>query len=212
MSDKRGLIILAREPLPGRVKTRLAATIGDSAAAELYEAMLRTVLKMSKHLDGVQTVVFWDCEEENLPLLSKTYGSRSLCQSPGDLGQRMHNAFKEMFAEGFEVCCIIGSDAPDLPSSYIREAFDILAAKCTDAVFGPTHDGGYYLLGLLHIRPQLFVNIDWGTPDVLRQSLANAAGAGIKTAILPEWYDIDTIEDLNALKERNRLRLSRETL
>ena len=198
----KGLIIFAREPLPGKVKTRLAAAIGDNAAAGLYRAMLLDVLDISRELTEVETVVFWDCEEDSLPLLADCYKCRSRRQAAGDLGQRMQAAFGTMFSAGFDNCCIIGSDIPDLPVAYLRQAFDLLATERTDAVFGPSADGGYYLLGLRRIIPQFFANIDWSTPLVLRQSLSAAQSAGLITALLPEWYDIDTHDDLQAFRER----------
>ena len=194
---KKALIVFAREPIPGRVKTRLAAAIGEVAAADAYKAMLGNVLDNCRRLDKVETVVFWDCEETSLPLLAEHYVVRSRMQATGGLGQRMQSAFVEMFASGCNYCCIIGSDAPDLPVSYMQRAFDILAVQQTDVVVGPTHDGGYYLLGLSHLWPQLFTNIDWSTPLVLKQSLAAAEKAGAKVTLLPEWYDIDTQYDLN---------------
>ncbi|MGB9080528.1 MAG: TIGR04282 family arsenosugar biosynthesis glycosyltransferase, partial [Desulfuromonadaceae bacterium] len=150
---KTGLIVFAREPLPGAVKTRLAASIGDQAAADQYETMLEDVLKAVRQLDDVAPVVYWACEEGSLPRLSEKYRCRSRRQSWGDLGQRMRVAFEEMFADGTDVCCIIGSDAPDLPLLYIQEAYRLLGALQTDAVFGPSRDGGYYLLGLRQVWP-----------------------------------------------------------
>lgn len=208
----RGLIIFAREPVPGRVKTRLAADVGDHAAAELYETMLQDVLGTSRQLSDVETIVFWDCKEELLPLLSERYLCRSRRQCPGNLGQRMQVAFAEMFADGCELCCIIGSDAPDLPPPYILDAYRLLATPQTDVVFGPSSDGGYYLLGLRQVWPQLFLNISWSSSTVLEQSLAAARDSGLTAALLPEWQDIDTLDDLRAYRERNRLKSSRETI
>jgi rSAM/selenodomain-associated transferase 1 len=193
---KQGLIIFAREPIPGRVKTRLAATIGDEAAAEAYQGMLKDVLAVSRQLGDVETIVFWDCKEESLPLLAEKYRCNSRRQSGGDLGERMRAAFEEMFLNGSEVCCIIGSDSPDLPLSYILEAYQLLSMQHSDVVIGPSRDGGYYLLGMRQLLPQLFTSIDWGTPRVLRQSMDTAEKAGIVAALLPEWYDIDTNDDL----------------
>lgn len=200
----RGLIVFAREPLPGRVKTRLAAALGDRAAADLYETMLQDVLATCRQLHDVETVVFWACEEASLPRLAGRYRCRSRRQSDGDLGQRMRAAFEEMFAEGCDVCCIIGSDAPDLPLSYIQAAYNLLATERTDVVFGPATDGGYCLLGLRRVVPPLFADISWSSAGVLEQSLAAARKAGHTPALLPEWQDIDTIEDLHAYHERIR--------
>ena len=210
ITKKRGLIVFAREPLPRVVKTRLAAAVGDQAASELYELMLRDTLKNSLQLSDIETVVFWACEEKSLPLLTERYRCNSRCQVSGNLGQRMQVAFEEMFAGGCEICCIIGSDTPDLPLTYIQDAYQLLATLQSDAVFGPSLDGGYYLLGLRQAWPQLFANISWSTADVLEQSLTAAQGLGLKTTLLPEWQDIDTIEDLHAFQERNRLMVSGE--
>lgn len=203
---KRALIIFAREPLPGTVKTRLAATIGDSAATRLYEAMLQDVLDISRELTDVETVVFWACEEESLPQLAEQYRCRSRRQTDGDLGQRMQAAFGEMFANGHENCCIIGSDTPDLPLAYLKQAFELLAAGQADLVFGPSTDGGYYLLGMQQLFPQLFNGIQWSTPLVLRQSMAAAQAVGATTKLLPTWHDIDTQQDLNSFLERSGTR------
>ncbi|MEI6207804.1 MAG: TIGR04282 family arsenosugar biosynthesis glycosyltransferase [Desulfuromonadales bacterium] len=200
----RGLIIFAREPVPGRVKTRLAVSIGDGTAAKLYEAMIRNVLKTCREICDVETVVYWDCDETSLPLLANLYECLSRRQAAGDLGIRMQSAFEDMFASGYEFCCIIGSDAPDLPVAYIQEAFNLLTAQKTDTVFGPCRDGGYYLLGMSRFWPQLFSNIDWSTPQVLQQSLEATDRTGIKATLLPEWYDIDTQDDLEIFLTRNR--------
>jgi len=199
---KKGLIVFAREAIPGRVKTRLATAVGDLAAAELYEAMLQDVLNASRQLSEVETVVFWNCEAESLPLLARRYGFRSKKQSDGDLGFRMQAAFAAMFSSGYDACCIIGSDAPDLPAAYIRDAFDYLTANQADAVLGPSSDGGYYLLGMSRLLPQFFVNIDWSSPQVLRQSLAAAEKEECRTVLLPGWHDIDTLEDLEKYQTR----------
>lgn len=208
---KKGLIVFAREPLPGKVKTRLAATVGDRAAAELYENMLQDVLKTCRLLSNIETVIFWDCDEELLPLLADQYRCRSRCQNQGDLGERMQAAFAEMFAGGCDACCIIGSDAPDLPLSYIQDAYLALAAQSADVVFGPSSDGGYYLLGLRENWPQLFTNIPWSSAVVLERSLTAARELCLTTALLPQWQDIDTIEDLKAFHERKRMAALRET-
>ena len=209
---KKGLIVFAREPLPGEVKTRLAVAVGDQAAVNLYDAMVQDVLKTARQLTDIEIVVFWDCEKESLPVLSEKYSCNSRCQVAGNLGQRMQAAFEEMFADGCELCCIIGSDAPDLPLPYIQEAYQLLATLQVDVVLGPSLDGGYYLLGLRELRPQLFVDISWSTAAVLGQSLIAAQGLGLKSTLLPEWQDIDTVEDLQAFQERKRLSAAMETI
>jgi len=199
---RQGLIIFAREPLPGKVKSRLAASIGDSAAAVIYETMLLDVLTAARKLDNIETVVFWACEEASLPYLAEKYRCSSRLQIQGDLGVRMLTAFEDMFATGCNVCCIIGSDAPDLPLSYIEEAYRLLKIEQIDTVFGPSVDGGYYLLGMKETWRQLFVDIPWSSAAILELSLTAARDSGLTTALLPEWQDIDTVEDLHAYQKR----------
>jgi rSAM/selenodomain-associated transferase 1 len=209
---KRGLIVFAREPLPGTVKTRLASSVGNQAATELYETMLDDVLETARQLSDVDTVVYWACEDTSLSPLSTRYRCHSRVQSQGNLGKRMQAAFIDMMASGCDVCCIIGSDAPDLPIAYIEDAYRILETLQADVVLGPCPDGGYYLLGMRQVWDQLFVNIAWSTSDVLGQSLAAAQDSGLSAALLPEWRDIDTVEDLQAYQERRRVAPSREPL
>lgn len=199
---RSGLIVFAREPVPGRVKTRLAAAIGARAAAERYEVMVRDVLETARQLAGVESVVYWACEQEALSRLAENYQFCSRLQASGNLGERMRAAFEDMFADGCEQCCIIGSDAPDLPLSYIQTAFQLLEGGKIDAVFGPSRDGGYYLLGLRRACPELFTGIAWSSDIVLEQSLAAARKAGMTTSLLPEWQDIDTADDLNEYLQR----------
>jgi rSAM/selenodomain-associated transferase 1 len=209
---KKGLIVFAREPIPGEVKTRLAASLGDYAAAELYETMLQDTLRTVRPLTGIEVVVFWACDEKTLPLLAERYRCNSRCQVPGDLGQRMQAAFAEMFADGCDLCCIIGSDAPDLPLSYVLEAYRLLEAPHTDVVLGPSKDGGYYLLGLRQVWEQLFVNIPWSTSAVLERTLTAARDSALTAVLLPEWQDIDTLEDLQAFQGRSRVTVSMEAI
>jgi rSAM/selenodomain-associated transferase 1 len=164
--------------------------------------MLQAVLAATRRLDDVETVVYWACEEEALPRLAEKYHCSSRSQKIGDLGQRMQAAFEAMFAGGYQLCCIIGSDAPDLPLSYIREAYQLLSEQQTDTVFGPSKDGGYYLLGMKQAWPSLFRDIPWSSNEVLNKSLTIARDAALATALLPEWQDIDTVEDLQAFQKR----------
>lgn len=200
----RGLIVFAREPRPGSVKTRLAAVLGEQTAAELYERMVRDVLAGCAHLDGVTATVYWAAADDALPRMSAEYGSVSRLQPPGDLGERMAGAFQEMFADGIDQCCIIGSDAPDLPAEYLASAFALLDGDDVDVVYGPCVDGGYYLLGMKKMWPELFHGIAWSSAQVLVQSLAAAQRLQLSVRLLPEWRDIDTIEDLHAYRERQR--------
>ncbi len=208
----RGLIIFAREPVPGKVKTRLAREVGKQCAAELYSAMIEDVLANAASLDGVQPLLFWALDSAEMPADPVIPGLRMLEQHGTTLGERMGDAFRHAFQSGFDTCCIIGTDSPDLPPEYIAEAFDQLESSKADAVFGPAEDGGYYLLGLRQNRQELFTDIAWSTPEVLEASLTRANELGLRTSLLPSWYDIDTLQDLlrliaspskSALRTRN---------
>jgi rSAM/selenodomain-associated transferase 1 len=192
----RGLIIFAREPVPGKVKTRLAREVGNKCAAELYCAMIEDVLANAASLDGVQPLLFWALDSAVMPADPGIPGLRMFEQHGTTLGARMEAAFRHAFQNGIDVCCIIGTDSPDLPPEYIAEAFDLLENNRADVVFGPAEDGGYYLLGLRQIWRELFADIAWSTPEVLAASLARANELGLRTSLLPSWYDIDTLQDL----------------
>lgn len=192
----KGLIIFAREPLPGKVKTRLAQDIGDEAAAGLYAAMLGDVLVKAASLDDVRTLLFWSLETSGIKCNLAFPELQMFEQQGTTLGERMAEAFETAFKNGIEACCIIGSDSPDLPAEYIRQAFEWLEQNRADVVFGPAEDGGYYLLGLRNICQELFRDIPWSTAAVLESSLKQAEKAGLRTALLPTWYDLDELKDL----------------
>jgi len=196
---KKGLIIFAKEPLPGKVKTRLAQDVGDQAAAELYGAMLGDVLEKAVSLDDVRPMVFWVLETGRIPDHTEFPGLEMFEQQGSDLGERMKNAFISAFDLGIEACCCIGSDLPDLPVEYVRQAFRDLERAETDVVFGPAEDGGYYLVGIKTMHDRLFTGIAWSSSRVLESSLERAREMELRTGLLPAWYDIDMIGDLRRL-------------
>jgi uncharacterized protein len=189
---KHPLIIFAREPEPGQVKTRLAPFMGETAAAELYSCMLIDTVAKATALPGVVPLIFAAGE---MAWFRRRFPEVRLSpQQGGDLGERMEKAFADVFAGGAGPVCIVGSDSPDLPPEYVMRAFAEL--ESADIVFGPSEDGGYYLLGMRRLHRELFRGIAWSTGDVLERSLRIAEEAGLKRALLPEWYDVDVPEDL----------------
>lgn len=195
----RGLIIFAREPVPGRAKTRLAAAIGDQASAAISGAMLDDVLANTARLEGVRRLLFWAANGDELPDHPSAGACEQFGQSCGDLGERMEDAFRRAFALNITTCCIVGSDLPDLPMEHVEEAFRVLEEDRSDVVFGPAADGGYYLLGMRRLWPDLFQGIAWSTSSVLQQSLGRAKTCGARVVLLPEWHDVDTLDDLGRL-------------
>jgi uncharacterized protein len=200
----KGLIIFAREPLPGMVKTRLGRDLGDHRfALELYTAMLADVLETVHSLEVVRPLVFWALKSGTVPSYAALPRLEMFEQKGRDLGERMQNAFKLAFEGGCTACSIIGTDSPDLPTEYIIQSYDQLDRGEADVVFGPAGDGGYYLLGMRRLHHLLFDDIAWSSSSVLRDSLERARKLGLRTHLLPEWYDIDTRNDLEAFLERS---------
>jgi rSAM/selenodomain-associated transferase 1 len=119
-------------------------------------------------------------------------------QSDGDLGSRMNNAFKDLFARGYESAIIVGADLPTLPLSHLSAAFSALGRK--SVVLGPCPDGGYYLIGLSAPRPELFEGIAWSTNQALGQTMARINRLGLEMRRLTPWYDVDTVDVLRQLR------------
>jgi len=140
-------------------------------------------------------------------------GVTSYPQRGNGLGERLEEAFRVVFAMGHGVAVVIGTDAPDLPPAYIKEAFYRLESGQSEAVFGPCEDGGYYLLGLMRLSRALFRDLPWSSGAVLQESLKRAKEAGIEATLLPMWHDVDSAADLERpelLAEDNGALLTRE--
>jgi rSAM/selenodomain-associated transferase 1 len=129
--------------------------------------------------------------------MAERQGVRLLDQEGNDLGTRMHASFMTLFANGFKHVALIGTDVPSLPLTHYRQALDQLATH--DLVLGPARDGGYYLIGLTRPVGELFHDIPWSTDRVLATTRERAADKGLKTALLPAWRDVDTVDDLLAV-------------
>lgn len=189
---KRALAIFAKTPLPGLVKTRLTPPLSPEEGADLYRCMLLDTVARVRTL-RIDTFIFYDgdeaffqCIAPEMPLIP---------QSGAGLGERLEHAFSMLASLGYGSRAVIGSDAPDLPLAYIREAFELLATG-RNAVFGPAEDGGYYLVALNCGNGKLFSDIPWSTPQVLERSLQRAEEEGLPTGLVPAWYDVDSIDDL----------------
>lgn len=187
------LIIFARKPTPGKVKTRLANAIGPVAAAALYERMLQDTMAKAMRLSGVEPVLF--VAGDPAWFTERFPGVPVFPQSGGDLGERMAGAFAHVFSAAAPRACIIGTDSPDLPPAYLERAFAALG-EGADLVFGPADDGGYYLLGMNRLHGELFRGMAWSTEEVLQESLRRATESGLRAELLPRWYDVDLPGDL----------------
>lgn len=200
MNDKLGkslVVIVAKEPMPGKVKTRLSPEISAADAAGLYRCFLLDRIKGIGAMTGVARGVAYTPKEaiktfSALPL----DGFELFPQRGADLGERLNNIFLDKLGNGYDAVSIVDSDSPDLPNSLIRESLQLLLSKQAEVVFGPCHDGGYYLVGMRKPHPDLFRNISWSTASVLSLSLEKSRKLGLNVKLLSFWNDLDTFEDL----------------
>ncbi|MFB9057435.1 TIGR04282 family arsenosugar biosynthesis glycosyltransferase [Mariniflexile ostreae] len=186
---KELLIIFVKNITLGKVKTRLAKTIGNEAAFEVYSALVEVTEQATQHINKDKWVCF-----SNTIVDSKWIGYTKSVQQGNDLGERMKNAFKKGFEAGYERIVLIGSDLPDISKDHIQEAFEKLEDH--KAVFGPAEDGGYYLVGLRDMHTFIFENKPWSTPNLLQETLLELNQNHIKFTTLVTLNDIDTFEDL----------------
>jgi rSAM/selenodomain-associated transferase 1 len=189
----RSLVVFARAPERGRVKTRLAAALGDDAALSLYRAFLEDTCALAAQVcdRGVLAVAG---DSSSLQPLAARHGLHLTVQDGADLGARMEHAIARELAHG--PVCIIGSDAPSLPVSLVEAAFERLADH--ELVVGPSTDGGYWLIGATRAAPELFSGVHWGTETVLEETLRRLEGR--RAALAPFWYDVDEPRDLALLR------------
>jgi rSAM/selenodomain-associated transferase 1 len=198
------VLLFVKSPARGQVKTRLAAHIGSEAALRLYESFVLDMLTLLNTLNLPVRICFdpADTEKQFKRWLGGQYSY--VAQTGRDLGERMKNAFVHSINEGFEKVALIGSDIPDLPGEFLREAFDALESN--DAVIGPSRDGGYYLIGFSRISflPVVFDGITWSTSTVFQQTNEIFKRHEMNVHLLTEWYDVDTRSDLQKLIARNK--------
>ena len=192
MLSTTALVIFVRNPILGQVKTRLAKDIGDERALEIYLQLLQHTLKITRGLSFRKFIYYAD-EVSDYDLWSVP-GYTKRKQNGTDLGERMLNSFKELFEQSFNRIIIIGSDCLQLQTENLQEAVALLESNV--AVMGPASDGGYYLLGLTKLYPELFVNKPWSTDQVFAKTIDDFNNLGISYALLEELSDIDDITDL----------------
>ncbi len=200
-TQTKAIILFARDPVAGKVKTRLAPFLSQDLILELYIKFLNdSIEKICRVADADRFIGV-------TPADSSGYFSRIsrnierppeiFIQEGKDLGEKMLNTFRARFDEGYEHVVIIGSDSPSLPVAYLEEALN----SDKDLTLGPSTDGGYYLIGMRHKPVDVFTgNIEWGSEKVLTQTLERVKQSGASLKLLPPWYDVDRGEDLKFLK------------
>lgn len=190
VASKNLLLIFTRNPELGKCKTRLAATVGDENALDIYKFLLRHTAALTKDVNAARQVWYseeiWDNDIWDTTIFDKRL------QKGADLGIRMAHAFQEGFAAGFERIIVIGSDMFDLNTTDIDNAFSLLGSK--EFVIGPAEDGGYYLLGMNTFTEVIFKNKSWGTETVLQDTLSDLKDKN--TYLLETRNDVDIYEDI----------------
>jgi rSAM/selenodomain-associated transferase 1 len=196
------LIVFVKAPRPGAVKTRLARTIGASAAGAAYNHLVQTLLHQLHGLTGVDVCFSPDDAASEVQHWLKE-GWTSSPQGEGDLGRRLLSAFQRAFRAGAKRVAVIGSDCPSVRVEDIREAWGGLQTH--DVVLGPATDGGYWLIGLRQLQPNLFRGVQWSTEDVFAETVRRVQNAGLSVRLLRELTDVDTDRDWRAfLAAQNR--------
>lgn len=197
------LLVVAKQPAAGQTKTRLCPPLDGDTAAALYEGFLRDTLDLMRQVPHVQrTIAFLPVDAEGYfhalaPEMALTP------QRGADLGERLANLLADALTGGASQAVVMNSDSPSLPAAFLRQAFTELDGGY-DVVLGPCDDGGYYLIGLRQPQPRLLHEVRMSTPTVVAETLALAHEMGLRTALLPPWYDVDTATELWRLRDELR--------
>lgn len=198
--SRAALIIFQKNAILGKVKTRLAASIGDERALEIYDWLTDYTHRISKEVQVDKFIFYSDFIPEFTDQLPEEFNLE--VQSGDSLGERMKNAFNQLGSRGYTSIVIIGTDCPDLQTSDLNTAF--LTLSQADLVIGPAQDGGYYLLGMSRFFPELFDEMPWSTHKVLELTLNKADSLNLDYEFLNILSDIDTIKDWEAFNLRSK--------
>jgi uncharacterized protein len=192
---KQALIIFQKNLVYAKVKTRLAAAIGDDEALKIYKQIIHHTHLITHQLKADKIVFYSDAIDKND---NWNNGYIKQIQQGSDLGERMMNAFNYVFQNHYSEVLIIGTDCPELDEQIILNAFDKLNKY--DVVIGPSADGGYYLLGMKAITKHLFIAIEWSTSKVLKTTIERCIANNLSYFLLKELHDVDEEKDLPYMK------------
>jgi rSAM/selenodomain-associated transferase 1 len=196
--NARILALFAKQPQPGSAKTRLAATTSATWAATVAEVFLLDLLDRFATTAHERFLAFTPADAQEY--FGRIAGGRyQICpQSGGDLGARLASFINGRLRSDRERIVIVGTDSPTLPPALVEQAFEELVTA--DVVLGPALDGGYYLLGCTRELPPIFHGVAWSGPNVLADTIARLADPAWRVALLPPWYDVDTLDDWYVLR------------
>ena len=198
----RALIVMAKEPMAGKTKTRLSPPLSGQEAAELYRCFLLDTLELMQRVELAQPIIAY-APDEARPFFRRFAppGFGFVPQVGADLGERLDNVLTYCLQNGYGQAVVTDSDSPTLPVDHLWRAFQMLDDPAVDVVLGPCDDGGYYLIGLKSPCSILFRGVAMSTPTVVTDTLARAREQGLRVASLPGWYDVDTYQDLARLDQ-----------
>lgn len=195
------LIVMAKQPFPGRTKTRLTPPLSAGASADLYTCFLRDVIDLACSLPHVTPFIAYAPVDAE-PFFREFAADIQLIPQVGNtLGERLEFVLTSLLDAGFEHVAAMNSDSPNLPQRFLAEAFERLDEPDTDVVLGPCEDGGYYLIGWNRPNPRLVREVTMSTPHVLQDTLAIAAEENLRVCLLPTWYDVDSESELLRLRD-----------
>lgn len=192
MRKKQLLLVFAKNIVLGKVKTRLAKDVGDVMAFNVYRRLVEITEQETLKLENTDLHIYFS----DVVLNALWPNSQKFVQQGADLGERMQQAFQAGFDQGYEKIIGIGTDLPDLSASTLNDGFEAL--ETNDAVFGPSDDGGYYIIGMRQMIPQIFENKPWSTDSLLEITCAELKSLNFRTQLLPVLNDVDTVDDLKA--------------
>ena len=200
---QRMLLVVAKRPAAGQTKTRLCPPLTGEAAAALYACFLRDTLDVMRQVPDVGRGIVYLPEAALDYFLALAPDMQLSLQQGADLGERLDHLLTAALEAGAAQAVVMDSDSPTLPADYLAAAFDALSGP-SDVVLGPCNDGGYYLIGLKRPQPRLLRDVQMSTLNVVRDTLALAEQLGLQVALLPTWYDVDTVAELDRLRAELR--------
>ncbi|HJQ71494.1 MAG TPA: TIGR04282 family arsenosugar biosynthesis glycosyltransferase [Blastocatellia bacterium] len=198
---RQALAVAAKAPQPGTVKTRLHSLLSKDEATELYRCFLKDTLALVESVPAADPIISYT------PIGSEHFfdgivsnGARLLPQRGASFGDKLFHALADLLDEGYSSAAIMDADSPTLPREYLVKAFEELRREGDRVVLGPAADGGYYLIGVKQPHRHLFDRITWSTELVLGETVERAREIGLEVVLLPEWYDVDSVDELRRLR------------
>lgn len=199
---RQAVILFTRVPIPGQTKTRLMPGISAAGCARLHTCFLKDIVGECGKLNADLYIAYTPKQEQKLLIPILGTSQNYLPQRGEGLGERMYLAMDEVLQKGYDACLLIGSDVPELRAQHLSHAFSLL--QCHDIVFGPSKDGGYYLVGMKRNSRAVFETKSYGTGSVLEDAVLRAGEAGLTTDFTNTLWDMDTCEDLQGYRRRMR--------